>query len=103
MKKKIHFILKVFDDIEEKYGPSATFFDQPWDMPPQQPNEQATTIETEMDTPTGTSSTSSSSPQLVMVYDFERGHGNIDISAVGDAATTSKLGIGCGFDILDDM
>ncbi|KAG2224310.1 hypothetical protein INT45_012879 [Circinella minor] len=91
-------IVQVFDDIEEKYGPSATFFDQPWDMPTHQQKEQVT----ETEAATGISSTSSS-PQLVMVYDFERGNGSIDISAVGDAAITSKLGIGCGFDILDDM
>ncbi|KAI9245242.1 TEA/ATTS domain family-domain-containing protein [Phascolomyces articulosus] len=108
-------IVQVFDDIEEKYGPAATFFDQPWDMPttqepplqPQQKEQSSSTTPasaaTETSSSPSASSSSTSSPQLVMVYDFERGHGNIDISAVGDAAATSKLGIGRGFDFLDDM
>ncbi|KAI9498132.1 TEA/ATTS domain family-domain-containing protein [Zychaea mexicana] len=93
-------IVQVFDDIEEKYGSSATSFNQPWDT--QQQKEQPA-APTTAETSQATSSSSPSSPQLVMVYDFERGHGNIAISAVGDAATTSKLGIGRGFDFLDDM
>ena len=74
--------LQVFEDIADKYGPTATFFEQQW--------EQKEHVQ-------------DSSPLLVMVYDFDRGHGNIDISAVGDAASTSKMGIGRSSGFLDDM
>lgn len=84
---KLSYHHQVFEDVEIKYGPTAAFFEQPWDLSHQQQQrpqpEQA-------------------SPLLVMAYEFERGQGNMDISAVGDVAMINKLGIGRAMD-LDDL
>ncbi|KAI9310816.1 TEA/ATTS domain family-domain-containing protein [Dichotomocladium elegans] len=76
-------VVQVFEDVEAKYGPAASFFEQPWDMPQQQHQTKATP------------------PLLVMIYEFERGHGNIDVSAVGDPNIVSDLGIGHVLDLND--
>ncbi|ORY96906.1 TEA/ATTS domain family-domain-containing protein, partial [Syncephalastrum racemosum] len=52
------------------------------------------------DTPSPSASTA---PLLAMIYEFERGHGNMDISALGDASVAAKLGLGRGFEFLGDL
>ena len=74
--------------MEVKYGPTAAFLEQPWDLSQQHqqscnPPEQA-------------------SPLLVMAYEFERGQGDMDISAVGDINRINKLGIGRAMEV-DDL
>lgn len=44
-----------------------------------------------------------SSPLLTMVYEFERGHGNVEMSAVGDPSVHDKLGIGRAMDLDGDL
>lgn len=98
-------IVQVFEDIEVKYGHTTAFADQPWDQQNGSSSKQSTSS-----TPSPASQQQQQlqqqhapPPLLTMVYEFERGHGNIDVSAVGDPETTSKLGIGRGFDLLGDM
>ncbi|CDH57528.1 hypothetical protein RO3G_14672 [Lichtheimia corymbifera JMRC:FSU:9682] len=81
-------IVQVFEDVEIKYGPTAAFFDQPWDLSQQQQQQRPQPEQ--------------ASPLLVMAFEFERGQGNMDISAVGDVAMINKLGIGRAMD-LDDL
>ncbi|KAI7883957.1 TEA-domain-containing protein [Lichtheimia hyalospora FSU 10163] len=85
-------IVQVFEDVEVKYGPTAAFLEQPWDLSQQQQQQQHQSC----------NSPEQASPLLVMAYEFERGQGNMDISAVGDISKINKLGIGRSMEV-DDL
>ncbi|KAL0073505.1 hypothetical protein F4703DRAFT_1896883 [Phycomyces blakesleeanus] len=84
-------IVQVFEDMETKYNSTA-----PGTMDP-------SLVETNISPESCVGSSSRGRPSLLsMVYEFERGHGTIDMCAVGDAATNEKFGIGRGLDVLID-
>ncbi|KAI7868780.1 TEA/ATTS domain family-domain-containing protein [Spinellus fusiger] len=85
-------IVQVFEDIETKYNSTA-----PGTMDP-------SLVENLASPENSAGVAARSRPNLLsMIYEFERGHGTIDMSAIGDAATNEKFGIGRGMDLMEGI
>ncbi|RUS25344.1 TEA/ATTS domain family-domain-containing protein [Jimgerdemannia flammicorona] len=68
-------VVQVFEDVDYRYAPPAAAFGTSTPPSPISPGTQST-------------------PLLVMIYEFERGNGTVEMFALGDTTSNTRMGIG---------